>query len=194
MIAALRISRRFALIGAALAVLVTSLCAGYAGQALARSLEDKEKTALASTVNEFNAAMQNKAYDRVAATVPPKVLASIAKKAGADPEEVRYMMVDLMKKMMGQVTLETFSMDLPAAQYKETPGGQPYALIPTNTIVSLGAKGRFSEKSFTLGLLDDGKWYLVRISDAAHLLTVRDVYPDFTSVEFPQGSMEVLKQ
>lgn len=187
------IPRWLAILCLGLGVSLVAACNGGA-PALARTIEDKEKVALAATVAEFDTAMRNKMYDRIAATVPPKVVNSIAKKAGADPAQVRVMLADLMKKMMAAVKIESFSMDLPGTQFKELGNGLPYALIPTNTIISMGDKGRFAEKTFTLALLDGSKWYLVRTGDVAQLVVVREVYPEFTSVEFPQSSMEVLKQ
>ncbi len=183
------IARHLAACGLACVV----IAAVYSG-AEARSLDDKERTALASTVSEFDAAMRENNFDRIIATVPPKVMNAIAGKAGIDAEKMRSMMSEMMKAMMKDVKIEQFSMDVSKADLKELASGAPYALIPTETVISAGEMGRVKQKSHTLALLDDGKWYLVRVSELQQLVIVREVYPEFTNVEFPQGSMEVLKQ
>lgn len=165
-----------------------------AAPAVARSLDDKEKAALSATVTEFDAAMRKNDFSRIVDTVPPKVLNTIAAKASLDPAKLRTTMIDMMKSLTDQVKIESFGMDIAKAEYKELKSGAPYALIPTETVIAAGDKGRIQQKSHTLALLDDGKWYLVRVSDLQQLMMVREVYPEFTGVEFPQGSMEVLKQ
>ncbi len=160
----------------------------------ARSLEDKEKAALAATVSQFDAAMRDNNFERIIATVPPKVMNSIAGKAGIDVLKMRSMMSEMMKTMMKDVKIEQFSMDVGKADFKELSSGTPYALIPTETVISAGEMGKVKQKSHTLALLDDNTWYLVRVSELQQLVIVREVYPEFTNVEFPQGSMEVLKQ
>jgi hypothetical protein len=160
--------------------------------AAARALDDKERASLATTVSEFDAAMRDERFDRVLETVPPRVLASIAEKAGVSAEKMAPMMVEFIKQLTATVKIESFSMDLAHADYRELPAGEPYALIPTNTVIDLGAKGRMRERSFTVALIDGGKWYLVRVNDAAQLTIMREVYPEFTGVEIPRGSMEVM--
>ncbi len=178
-----------------LALAVAAAFAAASGApADARSLDDKEKAALTATVTEFDAAMRKNDYERIVDTVPPKVINSISAKAGLDPAKLRTTMVGLMKTLTEQVKIESFGMDIAKADYKELKSGAPYALIPTETVIAAGDKGRIQQKSHTLALLDEGKWYLVRVSDMQQLMIVREVYPEFTGVEFPQGSMEVLKQ
>ena len=160
----------------------------------ARSLEDTEKAALSQTVSEFDAGMRNQNYERVIATVPPRVIAAIAKKAGIGVEELAPAMVQVMKSALAAVKVESFSMAMMSAQYKELSNGTPYVLIPTETVIDAGDKGRISEKTHSLALQDDGKWYILRVNDVGNLMILRDVYPDFAGVELPSGSMEMLKK
>lgn len=161
---------------------------------LASSLEETEKAALAATVADFNAAMIEPRYERLVDTIPPRMLAWIAKQGGATVEQIRPAMVELMKTLLASVKIESFSMALDRAEHRELPSGTPYALIPTTTVLDLGDKGRFEEKSYTVALLDEGKWYLVRVGDAQQLVIMREVYPEFTGIEIPRGSMEALKK
>jgi hypothetical protein len=168
--------------------------AGGSLPAYARSLDAKETAALTETVDAFNAAMSTQNFERVVQTIPPKVLVSLGAKANVTPDQIREMVITLMKTALATVKIESFGMDMKAVQFKELASGAPYALIPTVTVMDVGDKGRFQQKSHTLGLLDEGKWYLVRVSEVAQLMILREVYPEFAGVEFPQGSMEVLKK
>ncbi|MBL4558667.1 MAG: hypothetical protein JKP98_21220 [Rhodobacteraceae bacterium] len=63
-----------------------------------------------------------------------------------------------------------------------TEGGAPYALIPTETIMRSGSRGRYRFASQTLALRDGGLWYLVQLTEAGDAELVREVYPDFADV------------
>ncbi len=167
-----------------------------ASAAWARPLSDQEKAALAATVASFDAAMRNGDYARVAQTVPPKFIAAIARRAGgAPPDQIVAAMIKSMQQTLeqGDVKIESFAMDLGAAIYKEHASGTPYVLIPTQTTMAVGGQGRVRERSHTLAVLDEGQWFLLRVSDAGQLQILREVYPEFTSVELPRGSTEILK-
>lgn len=190
-VAVRHLTLRLAPLRAALAAL--AVLAVVAAPCQARDVESKEKAALETTIADFDAAMRDSKYDRVVAAIPPKVIANLAKKGGLEPEAMKTMVVSMMQAMMTDVKIEAFGMDVPKTEYKSLANGTPYALIPTRTVVAAKAAGRFEQKSHTLALIDDGKWYLVRVSEVAQLAIVKEVYPEFAGVEFPRGSMEVLK-
>ncbi len=173
------------------AMMVAGLCAGPVN---ARDAIDTEKAALAATVTDFNQAMAKLDFKRVVATIPPKVIAKIAAKADLPLAKVTEMTIAVMKTSMETVKLESFSMDMAKVEHKQLASGEPYALIPTVTVMGLEDKQRVEQKSLTLALLDAGQWYLVRVSETSQLLILRDVYPEFAGVEFPRGSMEVLDE
>ncbi len=172
-------------------VALTVLCAGAVH---ARDAIDTEKAALTETVSDFNQAMEKLDFKRVVATIPPKVIAKIAANADLPIDKVTEMTISVMKSSMEAVKLGSFAMDLAKVEHKHLASGEPYALIPTVTVIGLEDKQRVEQKSLTLGLLDGGQWYLVRVSEASQLLILRDVYPEFAGVEFPRGSMEVLDE
>jgi hypothetical protein len=162
--------------------------------AYARALDEKEKASLAVTLASFDADIREQHFDRVFATVPPRVMAAIAKKNNISVEKLKPAFVGMMTATMKAVKIESFSLDLANADYRELPSGAPFALIPTKTVIDAGVKGRISEKTFSLAIQDDGKWYILRVNDVAHLMILRDVYPEFAGVELPSGSMEILKK
>lgn len=174
-------------------ILVLILLVGTAGLATARPVSDAEREALTQTVDDFNAAMSEGNFERLVDTVPPRVIEHIAKQANVDVETLRKVMLEQITQAMGQVKIEAFSMDMEAASDHELPNGEPYVLIPTRTVVDTGASGKFESKSDTLAFLDEGTWYLVRVSEADQVKILREVYPDFAAVEFAAGTMEAVQ-
>jgi hypothetical protein len=160
--------------------------------ASARSLTDDESRSLADTVAAFDAAMRDSDYETVGKTVPPKILGHIAKSAGIEIEALRKVMMDQMKSMLLTVKIGSFDMDLPKAEHRELSSGEAYVLIPTETVIEAADGSRTRSKSHTLALLDGGIWYLLRVNDPQQVEIMRQVYPDFVGVEFPQGSTEAV--
>ncbi len=160
-----------------------------AGPAFARPLTEVESRSLAETVASFDAAMRASDYATVIKTIPPRIMAHIAKSAGVEVAVLPPLVVAQMKAALAQVKLVSFGMDLAKAGYHELPGGEPYVLIPTETVMDT-ADGKSTAKSHTLALLDGGAWYLLRVSEAPQVSILRQVYPEFAEVEFPASSLE----
>ena len=70
-----------------------------------------------------------------------------------------------MKAALAEVKLVSFGMDIAKAEHHELPSGEPYVLIPTETVMDTG-DGKSAARSHTLALLDGGAWYLLRVSDS----------------------------
>lgn len=154
-------------------------------QGSARPLAAGEQTSLASTVASFAQAMKEATFDRIVATVPPRILEHIAKKNGIEAEQIKLGMIEVMRKAFASVRFESFGMDLAAAATKELPDGEPYVLIPTHMAIAHMSGQRVERKTQTLALMDGGTWYLVRISEAPQVAMLREVYPQFATVELP---------
>jgi sarcosine oxidase gamma subunit len=95
-----------------------------------------------------------------------------------------------MEVALAAVTLEDFGMDMKALKEAELANGDPYALIPTETVMTSEATGTMRVQSETLALLDEGQWYLVRVNDLQQVAILRQVYPEFSAVEFSGGRVE----
>lgn len=175
---------------AVLRVLLTILVLTFVGStASARALSGDETASLEATVKSFDAAMRSADYEKVADTIPPRVFAHIAKTAGMEVSALRPLMIEQMTKALAAVKIKDFSMDLANAAHKEAANGNPYVLIPTVTEMETGGQ-EIVAKSDTLALMDEGKWYLLRVQDAAQVTILKQVYPEFAGVEFSPGSME----
>ena len=57
---------------------------------------------------------------------------------------------------LAEVKLVSFGMDVAKAEHHELPSGEPYVLIPTETVMDAG-DGKTVARSHTLALLDDGR-------------------------------------
>jgi len=170
-----------------LAVLALALSLG-AGPALARGITDAEAAALATRVAAFDAAMRASDYPAIIGIIPPPVLQRIADDAKVPLADLEAALAGQMEQILATVTLVSFDMDLEAAEHRELADGEPYLLIPTETVMEADGIGRLKVSSFTLGMLDQGAWYLVRTGDAAMVGILRQVYPQFTGVAFPADS------
>lgn len=159
--------------------------------AAARVFTDDEKAALQAQIEHFETALQQGDFSFVAGSIPPKVLDHIATKAGVDVATLKSAMQTQMQIALASVKFLDFDMDFDKATYKEAPDGTPYVLVPSRSLME--TKGQKIEaKTSALALIDDGKWYLVRIDDAQQIDIVREVYPSLATVEFPTGTMEAV--
>jgi hypothetical protein len=164
-----------------------------AASTLARPLTDAETSSLAATVETFDAAMAAQDYATVVKTIPPRIMAFIAKQAGVEVDALHEIIITQMRAALADVKLLSFGMDLDKARHQELPNGEPYVLLPTETKIDLGAGGKFIAKSDTLALLDEGVWYLLRVNEAQQVAIMRQVYPEFAGIEFSPGTMEPLE-
>ena len=160
----------------------------------AREFTDDEKADLAVAVEDFNTAMTNQDWATVMAIVPPKILEKFATDAGITTDQLLEQMAELMKQSLAQVTIDSFGMDLEAATYGETADGTPYALIPTETVIGLGEQGKMKANSQTLGMYEEGAWYLVRTEDAATLAALKAIYPSYADLEVEPGTTEMITE
>ena len=168
-----------------------ALVLALAGAATAQGLSPEQQQALSDRVASFDTAMKANDMKSVMGVVPPKVLDKIAATYNVSIDELLVAMQQQMDEAMKSVTIVSFGMDLPAAEYITLADGTTYAMIPTETVIDLGANGgKMRAKSKTLGLLDGETWYLVRVEDPQHVAILKQVYPGFADVTFPTGSME----
>ena len=165
-----------------------------AGPAFARPVTDEEAAALAAKIAAFDAAMRANDYGAIITVIPPPVLQHIADQAKVPLDQLEMALAEQMEQVLASVTLVSFGMDLDAAEHHELADGTPYLFIPTETVMEAEGMGRVKVDSFTLGMLDQGAWYLVRTGDAAMVDVLRQVYPQFTGVAFPAQTTTPLEE
>nr|WP_210317074.1 hypothetical protein [Oryzicola mucosus] len=160
--------------------------------AVARPITPAERTALTDTVARFDAAMRGTDLEAIAQTVPPKVLDHIAKQANVTVEQLRTTLIDQIKTALAADTIDSFKMDLAEAEFLELPDGKPYVLIPTETVVKTES-GKMAVGGKTLAFMDGDSWYLVRVSEPQQVNILRAVYPEFATIEMPEGTMKAVQ-
>ncbi|MEL6436007.1 MAG: hypothetical protein AAFP99_04335 [Pseudomonadota bacterium] len=166
----------------------------YAHAAHARDVSAAEKQALVAAINAFDAAMTGEDYETVIdASITPAMMKFIADQNGATVEQLRPAVVAQISALMGAIQVDAFSMDTSNIEYKQTDDGTPYAMIDTVTEMTSGSQ-KIKATGQTLGLREDGKWYLVRVSEQQQANMLKAVYPRFNNVVFPAGKMETTDQ
>lgn len=170
-----------------------ALVAALTAPLAAREATDAEKQQLTETVSAFDAATIANDIETVVKTIPPKVLAAMASQFGMDVAQLEAAVIEQSKIALAAVTLVSFKMDLDAASFAEGSDGEPYALIPTETVMEVNG-GKVRAASDTLAILDEGTWYLVRIDDPAQVQILKQVYPGLAEAEFKPGTMEAVTE
>ena len=168
--------------------LATALLGTIAGAAGAAPFTDEQRAAVADEVSAFNEAFAAGNLSEVMMSIPPKVMDGMAEQAGVPVDEFRAMMVQQVEAMMVDVTVDSFEMDLDAATWVEAPSGEPYALIPTVTEMTMSDQSMRGETQ-TLAFEADGEIWLTRIENAEQLALLTEAYPELEGIEVPEGSV-----
>ena len=160
----------------------------------ARDLTTAEQTALAEAVQRFNGYMTAQDWQgMLSASLPPRIMDEMLK-GGGTKEQLIKATVDLIAATMAKVKIQDFGMDLTSAEKREHADGTPYLLIPTDMVIIVEGGDKIAVRAHTLGMMDNGAWYLVRISDPQQKQMLTRNYPEYEGVEFPSGTQQVLKE
>ena len=169
---------------------VAALSLALAPPALAREVTEADRAEIAAVVGEFAEVVEIGDMPGLVGFIPPPMVTTIARANGMSEDALMEAMAFAMMQAMDGVSFESFEIDLAAAESGETPAGRPYLIAPTTSIMQVEGTGRVTATSTTLALEDEGRWYIARIDDASQLAVLRDTYPDFEGIDFPEGTME----
>ena len=172
----------------AFAMAVPIVLASILGTALAK--EGPGLASLETAVAEFDTAMRENDFETVADTIPPPVMAAMAKRFGMAPAGLRMVLISQMGAMMADIELLEFGMDFEGVEIAETENGVPYAILPTRTRMRSPELGTVRGSSPTLAVSDGERWYLMRIDGEEQLAIIRSVYPGLEDVTFPRATIE----
>jgi hypothetical protein len=150
---------------------------------------------LSSSVETFEAAIGSGDFGALFDYMPPKVLELLAAQSGMSVDDVLVAAEAQIEAAMETVTFDSFGMDVAAADWQMTPDGAlGYAMIPTETVMTITDMGKMKAVSDTIAFQgEDGGWYLVRIDDPSQVTLLQTAYPEFVGVDFPVGSMEMVE-
>lgn len=175
----------------ALFLSLTIVCAGTA--ASAQDLTAEDRAAIAGVAAELEADVRAGDFAGTLDVIPPAMLTATLERFGVTEDELRQTLDAQMKDVLETVTFQTFSIAVDDAVPAKTPGvGRRYALIPTETVVTVEGAGGMRSHNQTLAVEEQGKWYLIRIDDQGTIDMLRAVYPDFATIEFQPGTTEAL--
>ncbi len=167
----------------------------FALPCFAAGINEDERAALAVRIESFGEAMRDSDMDAVLGVVPPQMLEAVAAQFGVTVEALIEATQTEIDRAMAQVELVSYGMSLDQAEFATLPDGMTYALIPTETVMDLAEEGGWvRSQTTTVALLEEGTWYLVRIDDEQQVAILRQVYPGFVEVTFPQGQMELVEE
>jgi hypothetical protein len=156
-------------------------------------LKDGDLAALQTRVDSFTAVIGSGDFAGVFDYMPPKVLSSIATQYGASVEQIKDVTKKQIEETAKTVKFDSFQIDTAKIRPGKLSDGMVYALIPTETVMTIENAGRMRARSETLALKDEKIWYLVRIDDKTQIDILRRAYPGFSEVEFASGSMEEIQ-
>ncbi|MEL7154025.1 MAG: hypothetical protein AAFN51_09615 [Pseudomonadota bacterium] len=152
--------------------------------ATARDVTDAEKAALADRVAAYQQAFIDKDYDAILDGSSPRFYQHVAAEAGATVPELRAFLIEQTRKVMASATIEAHEMNLANVAYLKTKYDTPYALIPTRVVLNVPDQGRFEIMRETLAIIDDGEWWLMRITNTGQVSTLQKVYPSLSNITF----------
>jgi ATP phosphoribosyltransferase len=175
-------------------LLSASLFALPATVSFAKDFPATEIAELQTAVNGFDTAMRANDMKSILKVMPPKVWGYLKEKSKLDDEQLMNVVGDALAAAMKDVKLLDFKMDVAAATTHELPDGMSYMLLPTVTKMEIKDYGKVAAISQTLAIREDGKWYLVRVSDPQQKQIVTTVYPAFKGVELPSDKLEDIKE
>lgn len=162
--------------------------------AFAQDFPAADRAAMTARVDDFNAAFRSGDMAAIFDFMPPKVLSNLATQSGMEEEALLAAIKDQIDAAMAIVTIDSFAMDIDGSTYSVTPdGSRPYALIPTETIMTVEGAGKMRATSETLAFADAGIWYLVRIDEAAQVTLLTDAYPEFKGISFAPGTLTTIE-
>lgn len=175
-----------------IATAALSLC--LAGVAAARELTDAENAMLSAAVETYDIAIEGKDVPVLVKAIPPRIVKRMAEQDKVSEDEIRKTLAELISQALEALPVQSFTMKMAEAQPGQLADGTPYLLIPTETVMSTGGEGKTLMRAATLALLDEGAWYMVRGSDAQQVATLREAYPEYEAVVFPDATLELVKE
>lgn len=180
--------------GRFLAAIAALCCFAGAQNVQARDLTDAESTMLNSAVEMYDKAMEGKDVPILVRAIPPRIITQMAEHDKASEDDIRKALGDLIGQTLEALPVHSFTMDMAKAKHGHVADGTPYLLVPTETVMTTGGEGKTLMRSATLVMLDGDLWYMVRGSDAQQVAALREAYPEYESVVFPDATMELVKE
>lgn len=150
-----------------------------------------DKAALMTVVADYRAAVDTKNYDQVVAlSMPPTFLKYFANIGGLSPDKMRTEIVGQMSAMMEQVESFEYTYDEENISFEKLEDGNVFARMPLDVNMVIGGQ-TITAKDHNIGFYEDGRWYLVRVSEPELARMFKETYPQFKDTEFATSQMSI---
>lgn len=149
---------------------------------------EADRQAIAAGMDGLIEAVKAGEYGQTLTVLPPKMLAVLAENAGVSVDDMRSAADAAGTAMMEQVTFDSFGYSLDGARFDKT-AEREYALIPTTSEMTV-MDSKIKTTGETLAMVDDGKWYLLRVETPDQMQQLVTAYPDMEGVEVKDPVIE----
>ena len=162
----------------------------------ARPMTEQETASLNKGLEQFKSDLEAANGEGIVAIIPPKVISLISKKAKLDEAILRDKIKAQMDEVMKQATLHEMSFDTSANEIKDeklASGDEiSYSIIPLSfTMTMQDTKMKMDQPMFAL--LENEKWYFVRVEQPAQLNMLIEVYPFVKKIELPESRSQIIQ-
>ena len=156
------------------------------------TLPAEDRAAISARIAGFERAFVNNNTTQIINVIPPRMITAIAAKGGVAEVDLRREMAKATRRVTQNVEVISFGMALDQARFLTTSSGRPYGLISTQTVIKSPTGQTLQSNNTTLTLEDGGTWHLIRIDEELQINLLREVYPEFDGVTFPEGTTKVI--
>lgn len=151
-----------------------------------------ENASIERRISDFRKAISNNDWDGIVSVIPPRLLKTMAKNFDIEVDVLIAATKEQTKNSMASVSIVSFELDLENAIKNQSASGRIYLLIPTTTVFKI-EESKVLGESHTLAFVDDEVWYLIRLGDGAQIGFVKEAYPEFENVNFPEGTINLVE-
>ena len=105
-------------------------------------------------------------------------------------------MIKLMQPMLAKIHVESVEIKIEAMKMSAVVAPRPYALLPSDIVLSIPEKkARLRKETNFVAVMDGGTWYLDRVDSPAKFGTLSQLYPSLAPLtkEIKQGSVQQIK-
>lgn len=175
-----------AVLAAALILLLAS--SRIAAQPVTSELLDDLDAAAA----RLQSAIEVRDVETIVDLLPPGIILLMAVVGESTPKQARERLIASTAGAEWLDRLEAFEMDLDDGVINGTAEGRTYIIVPTRSTFSSPDLGRIRVHGSTMWMVEDGRWYAVRLGEETPLRLLTIVYPDLAGIEVPPASLQRL--
>lgn len=175
-----------------LAIMIAGLLL-IAAPASARELTPTERTSLRQAVADYALARRAKNFAYVHGVLPETYVRALASRGSNGAAAFLETWVALSIESSKSLTVDAFALDVDTADFRETPDGNPYVLIPTETIEAVTAGRRFKIIGKTMEFLESANWRFLQVADQQEFAVFWQAYPAFAGIKIEGETIEPVK-